>query len=83
MRTKEIEMLEVTARRKVTRPYYQVFETLVQLNGADKLTPKSARAALTVAFGGETGEVWYSDETGPVYGYRVYAKSARKIYPSL
>ena len=62
---------------------------IVTLNGftmADPLTPKLARAALrivgategvvwTLAQPAETGELAYWD----VYGYRVYAKSARKV----
>jgi hypothetical protein len=81
-------MLEVTAIRKVTRPSYQTFQTIVRLNGADKLTPKTARAALEVAFGSSTyGEVWITErdaETGETideYGYRVYPNTARKIRP--
>lgn len=77
-------MLEVTVNRKVTRPMFQVLSQTVRLNGADKLTPKAARAAITVAFGGGTGEVWVSDAQGePLYGYRVYEHSARKVYPEL
>lgn len=63
---------------------------IVTLNGftmADRLTPKLARAALR-AVGATTGEVWTlaqpDPETGElrhrdVYGYRVYARSARKL----
>ena len=63
---------------------------IVTLNGftmADPLTPKLARAALR-AVGASTGEVWTlaqpDPETGElrhrdVYGYRVYARSARKL----
>ena len=77
-------MLEVTVVRKVG---YQVHQVQVQLNGVEKLTPASARAAINVAFGGGTGTVWYHDfdyETGErfnEFGYRVYEKSARKVYP--
>jgi len=64
---------------------------IVTLNGftmADTLTPKLARAALR-AVGATAGEVWTlaqpDPETGElrhwdVYGYRVYARSARKVY---
>lgn len=64
---------------------------IVTLNGftmADPLTPKLARAALR-AVGATSGEVWTlaqpDPETGElrhrdVYGYRVYARSARKVY---
>ncbi len=64
---------------------------IVTLNGftmADRLTPKLARAALR-AVGASTGEVWTlaqpDPETGElrhwdVYGYRVYARSARKVH---
>lgn len=69
-------MLEVTARRTVTRPQYQVFSNLVRINGYERLTPKAARAALTVAFGNDTyGEV--VDENGN--GYRITPKSCRKV----
>lgn len=63
---------------------------IVTLNGftmADPLTPKLARAALR-AVGATAGEVWTLPQPDPetgelrdwdVYGYRVYAKSARKV----
>jgi len=63
---------------------------IVTLNGftmADPLTPKLARAALR-AVGASTGEVWTLAQPDPetrelrhwdVYGYRVYARSARKL----
>lgn len=63
---------------------------IVTLNGftmSDKLTPKLARAALRIV-GATDGVVWTlpkpDPETGEiqywdVYGYRVYARSARKI----
>lgn len=41
-----------------------------------RLTPKMARKALAIA-GASTGEVW-DREYG--YGYRVYTRSARKLY---
>lgn len=81
-------MLEVTAKRTVTRPEYQKFQTTVRVNGFDKLTPKAARAALEIAFGSSaSGEVWYHEfnpETGEYeneYGYRVYRNTARKVFP--
>ncbi len=64
---------------------------IVTLNGftmADTLTPKLARAALRTV-GATSGIVWTlaqpDPETGElmywdVYGYRVYAKSARKVH---
>ena len=64
---------------------------IVTLNGftmADPLTPKLARAALR-AVGATAGEVWTLAQPDPitgelrhwdVYGYRVYARSARKVY---
>lgn len=82
-------MIDVIVRRNVTRPHYQTIEQRVQLHGYDHLTPKAARGAIAAAFGGGTGEVWWI-ETDPntgecthAYGYRVYAKSTRKIYPWL
>lgn len=70
-------MLEVTVQRIVTRPTYQVFEMQVQLNGADRLTPKSARAALEVAFGNSSSGIVFGDDG---YGYKVYPNSTRKIH---
>lgn len=68
-------MLQVTARRIVTRPMFQVFEQEVIVNGYTRLTPQAARAALEIAFGNaNSGEVWCS-----AYGYRVYKNSARKV----
>ena len=64
---------------------------IVTLNGftmADPLTPKLARAALRTV-GATSGTVWTlaqpDPETGElrdwdVYGYRVYARSARKVH---
>ena len=64
---------------------------IVTLSGftlADPLTPKLARAALRTV-GATSGIVWTlaqpDPETGElmywdVYGYRVYARSARKVY---
>lgn len=76
-------MLEVKVSKKVTKPEYQVFEGIVNLYGFDRLTPRAARAALEIA-GYYTGEVWTMpggiDYQG-IYGYRVYATTARKIYP--
>lgn len=70
-------MLEITVIRTITRPQYQVISNVVKLNGRDKLTPAAARAALKVAFGNDDSGVVYDYAAG--YGYRVYAKSARKI----
>jgi hypothetical protein len=68
-------MLEVTVRRTVTHPEYQVFTSDVRLNGFAKLTPAAARAAVNVAFGAGGGEVTCSEG----YGYKVYANSVRKF----
>lgn len=58
---------------------------VVIVHGFDRLTPRAARAALSIA-GYRDGEVWClapMTENGPdyskVYGYRVYANSARKV----
>lgn len=53
-------------------------QSIVRLNGIphdEELTPKMARQALRIA-GSRTGEVWEEDYSK---GYRVYAKSARKM----
>lgn len=61
---------------------------LVQVYGYETLTPRAARAALEIA-GFNTGEAWTVDDNSSeysfmgVYGYRVYAKSARKLYPEM
>lgn len=70
-------MLEVIARRIVTRPEYRVFEHTVKVNGFDKLTPRAARAALEIAFGNSNSGEVVDHKAG--YGYRVYGNSARKI----
>jgi hypothetical protein len=68
-------MIEVTAKRNVTRPEYKTFSTQVRLHGFDRLTPRAARAALEIAFGNSnSGEVWMNGA-----GYRVYKNSTRKI----
>jgi len=64
-------MLEVT----VTRNQHQA---TVQLPNAEKLTPKSARSAVAIAFGGFTGTVF--DNAGNIY--RITEKSARKLNPA-
>lgn len=68
-------MLELTVRRTVTSPEYQVFTENVILNNVEKLTPKTARAAIRVAFGSGTGEVTCDEG----YGYKVYPNSVRKF----
>jgi len=86
-------MLEVTAQRKTTAGIPQTHEMKVQLWGFDRLTPKAARAALEIAFGQRyDGEVWWTppaesdkpwDSTYHLtYGYRVYKKTARKVWPN-
>lgn len=67
-------MLEVTVRRTVTSPEYQVFSQTVRLNGYSELTPKAARAAVNVAFGAGSGEVVCGN-----VGYKVYTNSIRKF----
>jgi len=82
-------MLQVTVKRTVTSPQYQVFESVVKLYGFDKLTPRAARAAIEIAHGQPYGgEVWTQVpatseglDHSQMYGYRVYKDSARKIYP--
>lgn len=63
----------------------QTLENRVKLYGFDRLTPKAARAALEVAFGGSSGGgvvLWTPDDNPDLeYGYRVYENTARKIYP--
>jgi hypothetical protein len=71
-------MLELKVVVKVTRPEYRVYEHIVQLNGVEKLTPKSARSALRVAGVGCPATVFdLNSETA----YHVYAKSSRKFDP--
>ena len=67
-------MIEVTVRRIVVSPEYQLFEKRVKLTGCKRLTPISAREALRLEFGTASGEVWSDD-----YGYRVYERSARRV----
>ena len=70
-------MLELIARKYSTRPEYRVSEVRVQVHGFTRLTPRAARAALTIAFGNDLdGEVV---DSASGIGYRVYRKSVRKI----
>lgn len=70
-------MITVIAKRITKKPEYEVHQHTVKVNGFNNLTPKAARAALEIAFGNaNSGEV-IDRRAG--YGYRVYAKSARKI----
>lgn len=70
-------MLDIIARKYATRPEYRVIEVRVQVHGFERLTPRAARAALSIAFGNDLeGEVV---DSASGIGYRVYAKSARKI----
>lgn len=76
-------MLQVTVTRKVGNTVHQM---QVQLPGYDRLTPKAARGALEVAFGQPyDGTVWFNGDVANnyagSYGYRVYPRSARKVYP--
>jgi hypothetical protein len=66
-------MLVVKVTRKVTRPEFQIFTDIVEMN-ADKLTPGVARSAVRFV-GGTTGTVTCGD-----VGYKVYPKSVRKFY---
>lgn len=72
-------MLEVTVIRTVGSNEfdYRRFEQLVQIRGVDTLTPKTARIAIRIAFGGSSNATVYDKKAG--YGYRVYDKSARKV----
>lgn len=69
-------MLEVSVVRFVTRPEYQVFNQNVRILSASKLTPKTARRAIEIAFGSGGGFVY-----GNGYGYHVHPNSVTKIYP--
>jgi hypothetical protein len=51
----------------------------VNLNGYDRLTPKAARSAIHIVFGGLPSGNQVTDENNQ-YGYRVYPKSTRKIF---
>lgn len=68
-------MLEVTVTRKVNSPEFQIFSQTVRIPGFDKLTPKTARAAIEVAFGQRFG----GEVSDGKIAYRVYEKSARKV----
>ena len=67
-------MLTVYVSQPTTRPFD---DRVVTLTGVDKLTPKSARAALRIAFNNEFGGVVVDKQAG--VGYRVYGSSARKF----
>lgn len=79
-------MLQVTV--KVGRGLNKQ-EHIVAVHGFDRLTPRAARAALSIATGRPYGgEVWTqapATERGldysQMYGYRVYKGSARKVWP--
>ena len=80
-------MIQVDVKRKVGQ---QEISYRVELHGYDRLTPRAARGAVEVAFGGcsTPTTVWngYGGKTEEEaeandYGYRVYANSARKLYP--
>ena len=62
----------------VSQPNTSPFDNrVVTLTGVDKLTPKSARAALRIAFNNEFGGTVF--DTTTKVGYRVYGSSARKF----
>lgn len=67
----------------IAGPTYNPVSSLVQLQGydeVDRLTPKMARQAAKVAFGHDNQvTIWDLDAHGIGYGYRLYAKSARKL----
>lgn len=69
-------MLHVTVTRIVTEPEYQRFERQVELRSEVKLTPRTARMAVEVAFG-----VGYSPTTVScgTQAYRVYRHSVRRM----
>lgn len=68
-------MLQVTVTRKVNRPEFQTVQQTVRLPGFDKLTPRTARAALEIAFGQRFG----GKVSDGQIAYQVYENSARKI----
>lgn len=72
-------MLEVQVIRTVGSNEfdYRRFEATVQIPAVSKLTPSTARQAITIAFG-DAGNATVCDMKAG-YGYRVYEKSARKI----
>lgn len=75
-------MLEVVAQRYVKNEMEsQTYKVTVIIRSHDRLTPRTALAALDVAFGNVIGggDVW-DYEAG--YGYRVYqgGRTIRKLY---
>jgi hypothetical protein len=52
---------------------------LVKVNGYSKLTPKSAIAAMTIAFGGRTGKQQYVIMPDASYGYDIYPNSIKRF----
>lgn len=74
----------MTVRRPRTQHHVkfegdQTITDVVILNGVSEdepLTPALARRALRVSRLSTPAEVWSND----AYGYRVYARSARKVY---
>lgn len=64
-------------------PRSNLVHATVQLNGvlpSEQLTPKLAARAARVAFGHRDGVTVWDNEHG--HGYRLYAKSARKLAES-
>jgi hypothetical protein len=69
-------MLEVRCTVIVTEPEYQKFERVVQIRGAKKLTPKTAREACNIGFGVAVSV----DVTDGVVSYRGTPRTVRKVY---
>lgn len=65
-------MLEVVCYRNNQR-------VQVKVNGYTKLTPKSAIASMTIAFGGRTGKQQYVISTDGSYGYDIYPNSIKRF----
>lgn len=70
----EVKVIRTTGTNEFD---YRRHEQLVQIRGVDKLTPKTARQAIAIAFGGTSNASVYDMQAG--YGYRVYGSSARKV----
>jgi hypothetical protein len=70
--------MEVKVIRQWVRPFGEEHK-FVDMPHIDKLTPRTARIAIRLAFSGERqekAEVWDIENK---YGYAVYKNSARKL----
>lgn len=73
-------MLDVLCSKTIKQPEFQVLTCRVRLPNYDKLTPTSARAALSVA-GYYTGIVSAYSTCGVYHkAYRIYHNSYRILY---